>query len=101
MKFSVILALVATTQAVKISDYFFARDIGRGSLDAKYLRVPPVRFSADSDDLFMRSMIMNYAAEEKTKDGVPNGAFFLNMASAQRACKEVVATHMKLDGAKA
>merc|ERR1711934_965522 len=100
MKFATILALAATAQAVKINHYFFARDIGRGTVDAKYLRVPPVRFAADSDDLFMRSMIMNYAAEEKTKDGVPNGNFFLNKASAERAMTEVVGTHMKGTDAK-
>merc|ERR1711934_354662 len=101
MKFATILALFATVQKVQLGDYFFARDIGTGSVDAKYLRVPPVRFAADSDDLFMRSMIMSYAAEEKTKDGVPNGNFFLNEASARRACTEVVGTHLKGVDAKA
>merc|ERR1719197_1114567 len=98
MKFTAIIALFATVEAVKINDYFFARDIGRGTVDAKYERVPPVRFSADSDDLFMRSMINTYAAEEKTKEGVPNGNFFLNEASARRAATEVVGTHKGLSG---
>merc|ERR1712167_347131 len=79
--------------------YFFARDIGRGTLDAKYQRVPPVRFSADSDDLFMRSMIMKYAAEEKTEDGAPSGNFFLNEASARAASTEVLGSHKGLKGA--
>merc|ERR1712032_951531 len=81
--------------------YFFARDIGRGSLDAKYERVPPVRFSADSDDLFMSSMIMKYAAEEKDEDsGVPTGKFFMNEASARAAATEVVGSHKGLAGAE-
>jgi hypothetical protein len=56
-------------------------------------------FSADSDDLFMRSMIMKYAAEEKTEDGAPSGAFFLNEASARAAATEVISTHLGLSGA--
>merc|ERR1719345_546351 len=92
-------ALLATASAVKLDDYFFARDIGRGSLDKKYERVPPARFSADSDDLFMRSMIMKYAAEEKTEDGAPSGNFYLNEASARAASTEVLASHKALKGA--
>ena len=55
-----------------------------------------MRFSADSDDVFMRSMIMNYAAEAKDEDGVPTGAFWIDAAAAKRACNEIVGTHMKL-----
>ena len=101
MKFSVLLALAATCEAVKISGdngYFFARDIGRGTLDKKYERVPPARFSADSDDLFMRSVIMKYAAEEKTEDGAPSGNFFLNEASTRALASEVLGTHKGLSG---
>jgi len=46
----------------------------------------------------MRSMITTYAAEEKDEDGVPNGNFFLNKASAERALTEVVGTHKGLSG---
>ena len=101
MKFSVLLALATTCTAVKITDngYFFARDIGRGTLDKKYERVPPARFSADSDDLFMRSVIMKYAAEEKTEDGAPSGNFFLNEASTRALASEVLGTHKGLKGA--
>jgi len=62
------------------------------------MRVPPVRFSSDSDDLFMRSMIMKYAAEEKTDDGTPSGNFFLNEASARAASGEVLSSHKGLKG---
>jgi len=85
-------------QRVQLDDYFFARDIGRGTLDKKYERVPPARFSADSDDLFMRSMIMKYAAEEKTEDGAPSGNFFMNEASTRAACTEVLGSHKGLKG---
>jgi hypothetical protein len=46
----------------------------------------------------MRSMIMKYAAEEKTEDGVPSGNFFLNEASARAAATEVISTHLGLKG---
>ena len=57
-------ALIATASAITIrGDYFEARDNGTGPLDKKYERVLPVQFADGSDDLFMRSMIMNYARE--------------------------------------
>jgi hypothetical protein len=46
----------------------------------------------------MRSMIMKYAAEEKTDDGAPSGNFFLNEASARAASSEVISSHMGLKG---
>merc|ERR1719450_2064412 len=58
------------------------------------------RFNSDSDDVFMRSMIQNYAAELKDDDTkVPTGKFFMNAASARRAGTEIVGTHMGLSGA--
>ena len=65
----------------------------------EYSRVIPAHFSADSDDLFMRSMLNVYAQEGKHKDGSPNGAFTLNEASARAAAREVLATHKGLNGA--
>lgn len=47
----------------------------------------------------MRSMIMRYAAEEKTDDLTPSGNFFMNEASARRACAEVLGSHKGLAGA--
>merc|ERR1711990_537134 len=53
--------------------------------DGKYERVVPPHFSADSDDLFMRSMIRTYAHEKRTPieelddgtkiGGEPTGSF--------------------------
>merc|ERR550537_2186028 len=37
-----------------------------GAADGKYERVVTSHFSADSDDLFMRSMITKYAHEKRT-----------------------------------
>ena len=73
-----------------------------------YERVTPARFSADTDDIFMRSMIEQYALEERTKvvehadglktGGEPSGKFWMNQASALAASKEVLATHKGLSG---
>ena len=73
-----------------------------------YERVTTPRFSADTDDIFMRSMIEQYALEERTKvvehadglktGGEPSGKFWMNQASALAAAKEVLATHKGLSG---
>merc|ERR1719326_2667268 len=81
-------------------DFFHARDIGTGSLDKKYERVPPENFSSDSDDLFMRSMIMKYAMEGKNEDESPNGAFYMDEASTRAASSEVLSSHKGLKGAE-
>ena len=64
-----------------------------------YNRVTPTRFSADSDDIFMRSMIQNYALEGKNKDGSPNGQFWIDEAGARAAAKEVLKTNAKMNSA--
>ena len=67
-----------------------------------YERVIPARFSADSDDLFMRSMITKYAMEgayDKEEGGGPNGVFYMTKAITKAAASEVLATHKGLKGA--
>jgi len=64
-----------------------------------YKRVTTPRFSGDGDDIFMRSMIEQYALEGKNKDGSPNGQFWLDEAGAKAAAREVLATHKGLKGA--
>jgi len=61
-----------------------------------YTRVVPARFSADSDDIFMRSMVDNYSVEGKNKDGSPNGQFWMTEANTRSAAQEVLATHKGL-----
>jgi hypothetical protein len=53
-------------------EFFKASDSGQLH-GGGYERVTTPRFSADSDDIFMRSMIEQYALEGKNKDGSPNG----------------------------
>ena len=66
----------------------------------EYERVVPARFSADSDDIFMRSMIKNYAMEEKTGDGTPSGHFWMNESITRAAAREVLESHKGLSGPK-
>ena len=70
---------------------------GAGAYDRKTTG----HFSADSDDIFMRSMIEQYALEGKNKDGSPSGAFWLDEAGAKAAAGEVLATHKGISGAAA
>ena len=70
-----------------------------------YKRVATAHFSADTDDLFMRSMIMNYSVEattcedeEKKENCKPNGQFWMTKADTRRAASEVLATHKGLKG---
>jgi hypothetical protein len=79
-------------------DFFEARENGTGPLDKKYERVAPEHFSTGSDDLFMKSMIMNYSQEGKDKDGAPNGQFFMTEAQTKAAAAEVLGSHKGLDG---
>ena len=64
-----------------------------------YERVTTPRFAADSDDIFMRSMIEQYAQEGKNKDGSPNGQFWMSEANTRAAASEVLNTHRGLSGA--
>ena len=63
-----------------------------------YERVTTPRYAADSDDIFMRSMIEQYALEGKNVDGSPNGQFWMDEAGARSAASEVLHTHRNLVG---
>merc|ERR1719284_604962 len=108
MKFAIaaLLGLVAV-QAVSVSevDYYTVQDHESHYYD----RVTTPRFASDSDDIFMRSMIEQYALEEKTKvvehedgtktGGEPSGKFWMNKQAAFAAANEVLNTHKGLSGA--
>ena len=84
--------------------FYKVQDIGTGSLDKKYERVVPEHFSAGSDDLFMKSMIMNYSDEGKDCDKdsgecKPNGQFTMTEAATRAAAAEVLGSHKGLKGA--
>ena len=101
MKFALI-ALVATASAIALNgDKPVVYQPGQsGKLGGgAYNRVTPARFSADSDDIFMRSVIQNYAQEAGTKEGEPTGVFTLTESSARALAMEVLATHKDIKGA--
>ena len=68
------------------------------SIIGEYKRVTPPRFADDTDDIFMRSMIEQYALEQKTKKGYPSGNFWMNEATTRAASAEVLETHKGLKG---
>jgi len=73
-----------------LSTLFKPQDSVKGG---PYERVIPERFSADSDDLFMRSMLKTYAIEMSDKKGIPTGVFIMDKPAAVAAAKEILATH--------
>ena len=66
-----------------------------------YNRVIPANFSADKDDLLMRSIISNYAIEGRLKDGSgPNGEFYLTRAAGEDVAAAIVEQHFGFTGEK-
>merc|ERR1711934_377713 len=68
-----------------------------------YERVTPARFANDDDDIFMRSMIQNYAiekncTEDKDEPATTCGKFVMNEATMRAAASEVLCTHKGLCG---
>jgi len=114
MKFS-LLALVGATKAITLwtidgriayegdDNEDLNLQLGDWNVGAQYDRVTPARFSADSDDIFMRSMVQNYAVDKNCagKDDPPAscGQFYMTEATTKAAAKEVLATHKGLTGA--
>ena len=99
MKFAVI-ALIATATAIRRDSGPAYQPGQSGKLGGgAYDRVTPARFAADSDDIFMRSVIQNYAQEGSWKDGEPTGVFTLTESSAKALAMEVLATHKQISGA--
>jgi hypothetical protein len=60
-------------------------------------RLIPDRFSGDSDDLFMRSMLKTYSIEVTDKEGLPTGVFIMDKAAARAAATEILGTHKGMD----
>ena len=99
MKFAT-LALIATASAVRLSDekdhsdeFYEAYQDGQHFGKVTYHRVAPAWFTDDADDIFMRSMVMQYALEGKNKDGSPNHKFWMNEAQTKAAASEVLDTN--------
>lgn len=102
------VALAADKVIDKNPIYNAWESVKDGAADGKYERVITPNFSADSDDIFMRSMITSYAHEKRTPieelddgtkiGGEPTGSFWLSKKDMYRAAKEVLGTHKGLAG---
>merc|ERR1711990_754465 len=87
-------------QNIQINDWHPGQS---GTLGAgEYERVVTPRFSGDDDDIFMRSMIANYAIDKNCSgpDDAPKpcGKFTMNPVTMRAAASEVLATHKGLTG---
>ena len=79
-----------------------------GAADGHYERIITPNFSADTDDVFMRSMLKSFAHEKRTPieelddgtkiGGEPTGSFWMSKKDMFRAAKEVLGTHKGLSG---
>jgi len=114
MKYTVLLAFLGLAAGKKLhhhhhhhhdlvqtGDVFYPFE--KGMLGgAAYERVIPAHFGGDGDDLFMRSVLKNYALELKTDDDdkKPTGKFILDEVQAKAVASEVLATHKGLSGNK-
>ena len=102
MKFFALAALLGLTSATQLEAAPIPAHVEGWPGYNWYSRKVPDRFSQDTDDIFIRSMIRTYALERQTCDGKgchPDGYFFLNEQLAKQAAKEVLATHKGLKGA--
>ena len=106
-------AFIAAAAAINIKGdgYYTVFESGKDSAaeSTGYERVVPTRFSTGDDDIFMRSMVANYALEVKACDHddddkivkgtcKPTGKFVMNEAGTKAAASEVLATHKGLKG---
>lgn len=73
-------------------------DINYGK-DYDYKRVVPERYTAESDDRLMNSLISKYSLEGKV-NGAPSGKFYLDKSGMRAVSKEVVGTHFGFKGKK-
>merc|ERR1711934_650337 len=99
---------IKSTDSEKTAPYNAWESVKDGKEDGKYERQVTAHFSGDSDDIFMRSMIKNYAVELRTDTetlddgtkigGEPTGKFMMTEANALGAAKEVLNTHKGLSG---
>ena len=86
MKFTLVAALVCGTQAVTLKSHVEVDDWEAGEAGAigagGYERKIPERFEGDADDIFMRSMYINYATEVNSakpeEKPVESGVFMMS-----------------------
>ena len=110
MKYSIVIALTGLTQAVKLNqpNVLIAKGEGQKEYAAYHIgwngyeRIVPSLYCGlgSGDDMFMWSMINNYA-REKSVNGKPTGKFFFKPIDARFASYEILQTHLGLKGKEA
>ena len=76
---------------------------GNGEYKDAYQRNIPAQFLDQEDesvDQFTKNVMQNYATEGVTKDGKPNGHFFITRAQAMKLGSEVVEQQLAFKGPK-
>merc|ERR1719473_805040 len=101
-----VAALIGLSAAIRFPIYNAWDSVKGGAEEGKYERLVTPHFATDNDDIFMRSMIQNYAQEERTKltveddgtktGGEPTGRFWMDKKFTREAAAEVLATHKGL-----
>jgi len=95
------------SENVQLGKWYTLFDQDANVDDHGYTRATTARFSSDSDDVFMRSMIEQYALEEgacdEDADGneincKPSGKFWMDKLGTEMAAQEVLETHKGLSG---
>ena len=82
---------------------FVGNNHNGGEWKDAYERVLPGNFDNSNDhpvDTFTANVIKNYATEGVTKEGKPDGRFFIVKAQAKKLALEVVKTHLGFTGKK-
>ena len=106
MKYIAIMALLGSTEGLKLSfeEYDHSKEFFTAGMDGyaegEYERKIPANFEDNDSDIFMRSMLEQYALEAKNKDGTPSGKFWMDEQNAKAASYEVLETHKGLKGAE-
>ena len=84
-------------------DGFIGNNHNGGQWVDAYNREIPHNFDDDQDhpvDMFTQNVLKNYATEGVTKEGKPDGHFFITKDQAKNLAKEVVQTHLGYTGDK-
>ena len=82
---------------------FVGNNHNGGEWKDAYDRVLPQNFDNSDEhpvDTFTANVIKNYATEGVTKEGKPDGRFFIVKPQAKKLAEEVVSTHLGFKGSK-
>ena len=84
-------------------DGFVGNNHNNGEWKDAYARDIPHNFDTGNDhpvDMFTQNVLQNFATEGVTKEGKPDGHFFITKDQAKKLSSEVVQTHLGFTGDK-